>query len=61
MKKTDVQCPDCAAGYRRIELTSISGSAGTYRCQVCDRPLESFDGSTAVAYRLTVLPEKLFE
>jgi hypothetical protein len=32
MKKADVTCPDCSAGYRRIELTFKAGSAGTYRC-----------------------------
>ena len=31
MKKTDIQCPECAAGYRRIELVSTHGEAGVYR------------------------------
>lgn len=56
MKKTDIQCPDCNAGYRRIELASTSGTRGTYRCLVCNRILEQFDGRTEVAYRLTVTP-----
>jgi transposase-like protein len=61
MKKTDVQCPACGAGYRRIELNSTTGQAGTYRCQVCDQLLETFDGTNEVAYRLTVIPEKVFD
>jgi transposase-like protein len=61
MKKTDIQCPDCAAGYRRIELISKRGKADVYRCQVCNRALETFDGTTEIAYRLTVVPEKMFE
>ncbi|MEW6643029.1 MAG: hypothetical protein AB1586_21170 [Pseudomonadota bacterium] len=56
MKKGDVTCPDCYAGYRRIELESRKGRAGHYKCQVCERILEIFDGSRGIAYRLTVLP-----
>jgi predicted Zn finger-like uncharacterized protein len=59
MKKTDVQCPHCAAGYRRIELVSVGGQAGSYHCQVCNRLLETFDSATEVAYRLTVIPERM--
>ena len=61
MKKTDIQCPDCAAGYRRIELISTRGKAGVFRCEVCNRVLETFDGSTEIAYRLTVVPERMLE
>jgi len=61
MKKSGLTCPDCGAGYRRIELPSKSASTGVYRCLVCDRILEVFDGKTDVAYRLTVRPERLFE
>jgi hypothetical protein len=61
MKKSEVQCPDCAAGYRCIELTSKRGEAGAYHCQVCDRLLEAFEGTTEVAYRLTTTPERIFE
>jgi transposase-like protein len=56
MKNTDVQCPDCSAGYRRIELASRDGEPGAYRCLVCNRLLEVFDGTKEVAYRLTVAP-----
>jgi hypothetical protein len=58
MKKSDVQCPDCSAAYRRIELISEKGKPGTYHCLVCRRPLETFDGSTQIVYRLTVTPER---
>jgi hypothetical protein len=57
MKKADVQCPQCSAGYRRIELVSKKGGPGEYRCLVCGNSLEVLDGSTDVAYRLTVVPE----
>ena len=59
MKKSDVQCPDCGAGYRRIELASRPGTPGSrYTCLVCYRVLEAFDGEHEVAYRLTVNPER---
>lgn len=58
MRKSDVMCPKCQAGYRRIELTSKSGRAGEFRCLVCDNVLELMDGSTEVAFRLTVHPSK---
>ena len=61
MRKGDVICPQCKAGFRRIELASRPGVAGEYRCPLCQYVLEVFDGSTHIAYRLTVAPEKLFE
>lgn len=59
MKKGDATCPDCFAGYRRIELESRKGKAGHYKCLVCERVLEVFDGSREIAYRLTVQPSDL--
>lgn len=59
MKKSDVTCPNCKAGYRRIELASIAGTRGEYRCLTCDHLLEIFDGSRKVALRLTVQPKKI--
>jgi transposase-like protein len=59
MKKTDVQCPDCLACYKRIELAGRNGAIGRFRCEICDRVLEVFDGSIEVAYRLTVPPTPL--
>jgi DNA-directed RNA polymerase subunit RPC12/RpoP len=61
MKKSDLICPNCHAGYRRIELTTRPGVKGEYRCLLCDQLLERFDGSTEIAIRLTVQPEKAFE
>lgn len=61
MKKSDLTCPNCHAGYRRIELTSRPGKKGEFRCLLCEQVLEKFDGSTEVAIRLTVQPEKTFE
>jgi transposase-like protein len=58
MKKSDVTCPECGAGYRRIELATRKGTKGEYRCLVCNHLLETFDGSTEVALRLTVQPER---
>jgi len=34
MKKSDVTCPECCAGYRRIELISRPGDGGEFRCLV---------------------------
>ena len=56
MKESDVTCPKCGAGFRRIELSSQHGSKREYRCPVCDTLLESFDGDKLVAFRLTVQP-----
>jgi predicted Zn finger-like uncharacterized protein len=61
MRKSDVTCPECSAGYRRVELTSKPGTKGEFHCPVCGHLLEVFDGSTEVALRLTVQPEKIFE
>jgi transposase-like protein len=58
MKKSDVTCPECHAGYRRIELQSKPGTLGEFRCLTCDHLLEIFDGSANVALRLTVQPAK---
>jgi predicted Zn finger-like uncharacterized protein len=61
MIKSDVTCPSCRAGYRRVELHSLGGCRGDYRCLTCGEVLEVFDGKTEVAYRLTVSPEKSFK
>jgi transposase-like protein len=61
MRKSDVACPQCHAGYRRIELATRKGTQGEFRCLLCDHVIEVFDGSTEVAIRLTVQPERLFE
>ena len=58
MQKSDVTCPECGAGYRRIELPSRPGAKGEFRCLTCDHTLELFDGSREVAIRLTVQPAK---
>ena len=46
------QCACCRP--RRIELASMRGEPGEYRCPVCDSRLEKMSGITYVAYRLTV-------
>jgi hypothetical protein len=56
MKKSDLSCPECGAGYRQIELDSKPGNKGKYRCLVYDHVLEVFDGSKTVAIHLTVKP-----
>jgi predicted Zn finger-like uncharacterized protein len=58
MRKNDVTCPECGAGFRRIELTSAPGIKGQYRCPTCDTVLENFEGHHLVAYRLTIQPMK---
>jgi transposase-like protein len=61
MRKSDVICPKCKAGYRRIELMTTPGARGEFRCLLCEQILEVFDGSTEVALRLTVQPEKAWK
>lgn len=56
MKKSDVMCSECGAGFRRMELNSVSGESADYRCPACGCVLETLDGSKLVAYRLTVQP-----
>jgi transposase-like protein len=61
MRKSDLSCPECRAGYRRVELVSRKGTKGEFRCLLCNHVLEVFDGETDIAIRLTVQPEKTFE
>jgi len=42
-------------------VASGSGTEDAYRCLLCDHVLEVFDGSTDVAVRLAVQPEKKAE
>jgi predicted Zn finger-like uncharacterized protein len=56
MKKSDIICPECGAGFRRIELSSGPGTKGEYRCPACDTVLEVLDGKKLVVYRLTIQP-----
>ena len=60
MRKSDIICPNCHAGYRRVELASNKGTTGGFHCLLCDQLLEVFDGNTEIAIRLTVQPEKTF-
>jgi hypothetical protein len=61
MKKSDIICPNCGAGYRRVELASGARTTGEFRCLLCDHVLEVFNGTTEVAIRLTVQPERTFQ
>lgn len=56
MKKSDVTCPECGAGFRRLELQLGPGTTGEYRCPVCHEVLEEFEGNALVAYRMTIQP-----
>jgi predicted Zn finger-like uncharacterized protein len=56
MKKGDVTCPECGAGFRRIEVSSLPGAEGEYRCAACGHLLEKLPRDRLVAYRLTVRP-----
>jgi hypothetical protein len=58
MRKSDVICPKCRAGYRRIELMTRPGWRGEFRCLLCENILEVFNRSTEIALRLTVQPER---
>ena len=55
MKVGDVTCPECDAGFRRIELSSRMGAPSEYRCPVCNTLIEVLDVSKEVTYRLTVI------
>lgn len=59
MKKSDVTCPECHAGYRRVELVSQRETKGEFHCLVCNHLLEVFDGVTEVGLCLTIQPDKL--
>lgn len=59
MIKGDITCPECGAGYRRVEIASRRGNTGEFQCLVCKHVLEVFDGKTEVAIRLTVQPVKV--
>jgi len=50
MRKNDISCPECGAGFRRLELHSARGERGEYHC-ACGHVLEVFDGSKVVVYR----------
>lgn len=54
MKKADVTCLECGAGFRRKELSSLRGAKKEYRCPSCDSLIEALDGGNLVMYRLTV-------
>lgn len=56
MKKNDVTCPACGAGFRRLELATPPAIQGEYRCPACDEVVETFDGSMFIAYRMTIQP-----
>jgi transposase-like protein len=60
MQKGDLICPKCGTGFPRITPSSLSGERGEFRCTICDRVLEVFDGSSVVACRLTVAPSRIF-
>jgi hypothetical protein len=56
MKKGGATCSGCGAGFQRLEISTQPSTQGEYRCPACDELLEKFDGSTLVAYRLTIQP-----
>lgn len=56
MRKNDVTCSACGAGFRRLELATPPANKGEYRCPACDEVLETFDGSAYIAYRMTIQP-----
>jgi predicted Zn finger-like uncharacterized protein len=58
MWKSDIICPECGAGYRRIVLSSSKGPKGECRCMSCAHVLDVFDGSFEVLIRLTIPPQK---
>ena len=61
MRKSDLICPECNAGYRRIELISKKGVKGEFPCLFCGHVLEVFDGRTDIVIRLPVQPKQTFD
>ena len=61
MKLGAAICSECRAGFRRLELESERGNEGEYRCPLCGKLLEKFDGNRLIAYRLTSVPPKYLE
>jgi hypothetical protein len=61
MWKSDIICPECGAGYRRIVISSSKGVKGEYRCLTCDHVLEVFEGGFEVLIRLRVPPVKTLQ
>ena len=61
MWKSDIICPQCGAGYRRIVLSSTKGAKGEYHCLTCNHLLEVFDDTFEVLIRLTISPEKTLQ
>ena len=61
MWTSDIICPECGAGYRRVVISSAKGEKGEYRCLTCDHVLEVFDGSFEVLIRLTIQPVKTLQ
>jgi hypothetical protein len=57
MKKTNITCPGCGAGFARIELNAKpSAPQGAYHCPACGQMLEQLPESNFVGYRMTVSP-----
>jgi len=58
MKKSDMTCSKCGAGFQRLELEAVSvlPSNGEFRCPICDEFVERFNGNKVVAYRLAMRP-----
>ncbi|WP_271587018.1 hypothetical protein [Bradyrhizobium sp. CCBAU 53415] len=56
MKKSDVTCSECGAGFRRLELTSERGIQENYHCPACGTLIEELGAAYLVLYRLTVQP-----
>ena len=58
MHTNDVTCSNCGAGFKRIELSFVTGEKGEISCTECSTVLEVLDGTKLIAYRMTVQPLK---
>lgn len=56
MQKSDIICPRCGAGFRRLAVQTLPGQTGEYHCPACNELLETFDGREFVALRMTIQP-----
>ncbi|EHR01128.1 hypothetical protein Bra471DRAFT_01822 [Bradyrhizobium sp. WSM471] len=51
MRKSDVTCSECGAGFLRLELASERGTEGRYYCPACGNLVEAFGAAHLVVYR----------
>lgn len=59
MRKGDVICPECGAGFHRIELGSRRGTTGEFRCPRLDGGRLSADGRAGEYLRIDAILSRM--